>query len=287
MTYGRIGLMRSRIMNRVRKLSARIVPREVLPVVRDVNQSEWFLGKTIWIMGGTGGIGRAIAAELCAGGGHLVLIGTNENRLQRTASELEANRSRVNWAMVDLLSVNDLPEALRKTAGMYGVPDVFINSSGVHTEGADFWTMEPHEYDRVMNVNLRGVYFAAREVARMMIDHRIHGRILFVGSSRGFEPAWSPYGMSKWALRGLTEGMAKLLVSEGITVNAIAPGSTATPLIGVEPGQSVASSENGLGRLATPEEVAAWAKMLVGPQGGFVSGETLLVSAGRGRFDVR
>lgn len=279
--------MHSGIMRRIRKLTKRIIPKEVLPIVHEVDRSKLFLGKTAWVLGGSGGIGKAIAAELYAGGAHLVLMGTNSEKLQRVTSELETGEDRVDWAVVDLRSVDSLSNAFHWAASKYRVPDIFVNSSGVHTENADFWTMEPQEFDKVMDVNLRGAYFAAREVAKMMVDCRIHGRILFVGSSRGFEPAWSPYGMSKWALRGMTEGLAKLLVSDGITVNAIAPGSTATPLIGVEPGQSVSSDENGLRRLATPEEVAVWAKMLVGPQGDFISGETLLVSAGRGRFDVR
>ena len=150
-----------------------------------------------------------------------------------------------------------------------------------------FWTMMPEEFDRVMSVNLRGVYFLCRAVASDMITNRRKGHILLVNSSRGFEPAWSPYGISKWGLRGLTQGLAQTLLPYGIIVNGIAPGSTATPLIGVGEGESIASEENGVGRLATPGEIAAWARMLVSPGGAMVVGETILVSGGRGGIDIR
>ena len=88
-------------------------------------------------------------------------------------------------------------------------------------------------------------------------------------------------------MKGLTQGLAKTLLPRGIVVNGIAPGSTATPLIGVKEGDAITSGENGVGRLATPTEIAEWAKMLVGPSGDMVVGETILVSGGRGGIEIR
>ena len=85
----------------------------------------------------------------------------------------------------------------------------------------------------------------------------------------------------------MTQGLAKIFLPYGIVVNAIAPGSTATPLLGIEEGDSTYCDENGIGRYIAPDEIAAYAKMLVSDIGNVVIGETIRVSAGRGVFDIR
>ena len=120
-----------------------------------------------------------------------------------------------------------------------------------------------------------------------MRESKIKGTILLISSSRGSEPAWSPYGVSKWGLKGLTLGLAEILQPYGINVNAIAPGSTATKLIGVAEGDNIYSSENGAKRLIMPDEVASLVRVLVSDAGKMITGETIHISAGRGLFDIR
>lgn len=120
-----------------------------------------------------------------------------------------------------------------------------------------------------------------------MKENKIKGSILIVSSSRGSEPAWSPYGISKWGLKGLVEGLGKMLIPYGINVNAIAPGSTATGLIGIKEGDSITSEENGMNRLIMPDEVATLAKLLVSDAGKMIDGEVVHIAAGRGTFDIR
>lgn len=111
--------------------------------------------------------------------------------------------------------------------------------------------------------------------------------MLLVSSSRGSEPAWSPYGVSKWALNGLTKGLAQMLLPHGIVINTIAPGSTATELIGIKEGDNLYSNENVAHRLITPDEVAQIAKVMVSDTANMIAGEVIHVSAGRGCFDIR
>lgn len=87
-----------------------------------------------------------------------------------------------------------------------------------------------------MDVNLKGTFFACQSIGKYMKANKVKGAILLVSSSRGSEPAWSPYGISKWGLKGLTKGLGKMFAPYGINVNAIAPGSTATRLIGIKEG---------------------------------------------------
>jgi 3-oxoacyl-[acyl-carrier protein] reductase len=189
----------------------------------------------------------------------------------------------------DIADIDKFKEKIEIAASIFGKIDILVNSAGIHTENVDFFTMTSNEYDRVMDVNIKGVYFICKEFVEYMKKHKAKEKkhILLISSSRGSEPAWSPYGVSKWALNGLTKGLAQLLLPYGIIVNAIAPGSTATELIGVKAGDSINSQENGNNRLIMPVEVANIAKMLVSSSGDMIVGEIIHVSGGRGVFDIR
>lgn len=260
--------------------------RELLPIDNVVPASRALEGKIALVAGGSGGIGMAIAETLLEAGAKVVLGGTNRVKLDACVERL-GHAGRVSSVVLNVADTDDIVGSVSEAMAAFGGLDILVVSSGVHTEGVDFWTMTPEEFDRVMSVNLRGAYFLCRSVARGMADNGTKGHILLVNSCRGYEPAWSPYGISKWGLRGLTQGLAQALLPHGIVVNGLAPGTTATPLIGVSEGESIASEDNGVGRLATPREIAAWARMLVGPEGDMVVGETVLVSGGRGCIDVR
>lgn len=260
--------------------------KEILPVQKIVDSDRVLEGKVAFVAGGSGGIGMAVAEALLDSGACVVLGGTKAEKL-RACMEKLGHPDRIAYVVMDVSNAEDSNQIVSEAKDAFGNIDIFVESTGVHTEGVNFWTITPEEYDRVMSINLRGVFFLARSVAQHMIDSNTKGHILFVNSSRGFEPAWSPYGISKWGLKGFTQGLAQTLLPYGIVVNGIAPGSTATPLIGVKEGDVISSNENGAGRLATPTEIAEWAKMLVGPSGDLVVGETVLVSGGRGGIDVR
>lgn len=259
--------------------------KEILPIETVSDPNRMLNGKVALIAGGSGGIGMAIASSLIDSSAHVILGGTSEAKLLNCSEKLGGGVSSV---LFDLSKPSSIDASVTKTVDRFGNIDIFVCCAGVHTENAGFWTMTPEEYDRVMSINLRGAFFACQSVSRHMVDTgRRGGHILLVNSSRGFEPAWSPYGISKWGLRGLTEGLAQILLPYGIVVNGIAPGSTATGLIGVGEGDSIASTENGLGRMALPSEIAQWARMLVSPAGDMIVGETVLVSGGRGCIDIR
>lgn len=260
--------------------------KDVLPIQKVTDPDKTLEGKVAFVAGGSGGIGMAVAEALLDSGARVVLGGTKAEKLRACMDKL-GHSDRIAFVVMDASNAEASDQVVSEATRAFGNIDIFVESTGVHTEGVNFWTMTPEEYDRVMSINLRGAFFLARSVAQHMIDSNTKGHILFVNSSRGFEPAWSPYGLSKWGLKGFTQGLAQTLLPYGIVVNGIAPGSTATPLIGVKEGDAISSNENGAGRLATPTEIAEWAKMLVGPSGDLVIGETVLVSGGRGGIDVR
>lgn len=262
--------------------------KNIQPVMQTVGDECLLKGKTAFVVGGSGGIGKAVAKAFLKNGANVVIAGTRRAKVDKVVLELGEKCSGV---VVDLAEPESFLKVIDEAVAFYGPIDILVNSAGVHTEDVSmggFLDFSVEEYDRILDINLRGVYFMVQSVAKRMISDNVsNGHILIVSSSAGNEPAWSPYRVSKWGLKGITEGMASALVSYGIVVNAIAPGSTATPLLGVEKGDSISAEDNRLGRFAMPEEIAEFAVMLASPMGDMVVGDTLYVSGGRGVCDIR
>lgn len=262
--------------------------KNIQPVMQTVGDECLLKGKTALVVGGSGGIGKAVAKGFLKNGANVVIAGTRRAKVDKVVLELGENCAGV---VVDLAEPETFSKVIDEAVALYGPIDILVNSAGVHTEDVSmggFLDFSVEEYDRILDINLRGVYFMVQSVAKRMISDKVsNGHILIVSSSAGNEPAWSPYRVSKWGLKGITEGMASALVPHGIVVNAIAPGSTATPLLGVEKGDSISAEDNRLGRFAMPEEIAEFAVMLASPMGDMVVGDTLYVSGGRGVCDIR
>lgn len=262
--------------------------KNIQPVMQTVGDESLLKGKTALVVGGSGGIGKAVAKAFLKNGANVIIAGTRRAKVDKVVLELGENCAGV---VVDLAEPETFSKVIDEAVAFYGSIDILVNSAGVHTEDVSmggFLDFSVEEYDRILDINLRGVYFMVQSVAKRMISDKVsNGHILIVSSSAGNEPAWSPYRVSKWGLKGITEGMASALVPHGIVVNAIAPGSTATPLLGVEKGDSISAEDNRLGRFAMPEEIAEFAVMLASPMGDMVVGDTLYVSGGRGVCDIR
>lgn len=133
-----------------------------------------------------------------------------------------------------------------------------------------------------MATNLKSVFFLSKWVACHMIRNKIRGNILNIASSSSLRPANSAYMISKWGVRGLTEGLAKMLVTHGIVVNGIAPGPTATPMLGKRDYSDVGLESSPIGRYALPEEIASMALFLAGPQGRLIVGDIVYMTGGAG-----
>lgn len=276
------------ILNLARKIVKSLRKKEIIFVPQLVDSSEILKGKVFCVLGGTGGIGFAAAKIIQRFGGGLVLTGTNKEKLLVNKTELEKlSNKKIGTAVLDINETKNFESSIAQIASVFGKIDGFIISSGVHTENVDFWKMTEKEFDRVMNINLKGVYFFCQKAARYFIQNKINGKILLVSSSRGSEPAWSPYGISKWGMNGMTKGLAKILAPYGITVNAIAPGTTTTPLVDYKEGDSIYSEENAFGRMITSEEVGNLIAFMLSDCANMVSGEVVHISGGRGVFDVR
>lgn len=258
--------------------------KNYVPIQHTVN-GDLLKDKVALITGGSGGIGFAIAKAFLESGCKVIIAGTNEKKLSSKLEELGGGMS----VILNLSSIKGIEESVCKAIAIYGHIDILVNSAGIHSTKVfeNFMEVEEKDYDSIMDINLKGTYFVTQKVAKHMVANKIHGHILNISSSTALEPAWSPYRLSKWGIKGMTLGFAQQLQPYGIIVNAIAPGSTATKLLGFKEGDSIYSADNGNYRLTLPSEIAEYAKLMVSGLGDMIVGDTLYISGGRGTIDRR
>lgn len=163
--------------------------------------------------------------------------------------------------------------------------DILVNSAGVAAKH-DFWNISEEEYDLIMDTNAKGTFFMSKAVGQYMIEKKLKGHILNVSSSSALRPAWTPYQMSKWELKGLTMGLADILLPYGIVVNAIAPGPTATPMLGKNEEDSIYEQCNPSGRYTIPQEIASLAVFMVSNAGDMIVGDTFYMTGGSGTISL-
>lgn len=254
--------------------------------VTKLSRNDLLKGRWALITGGTSGIGYAIADAMLFAGASVVITGRNKQRLDDAKTTLLAGSDdrigRVLSKQMDNSDTKRLEERFEEICrSLNGQPlSILVNNAGVL--GGEFGHVTEEKYDQIMDTNLKGTFFLSQIVARYMVDNHIEGNILNIGSSSSHRPAASAYTLTKWGIRGLTLGMAKMLAPHGITVNAIAPGPTATPMLIKDPSQGIYFEKNPIGRFAMPEEIANMAVVLTSGLGKTVIGDMVFMTGGAG-----
>ena len=231
------------------------------------------------IMGGSGGIGSAIASAFARNGCRVVIVGTNETAMQRICQEI--GKEKAGYIVCDIRKTIEISDVIHKAAAMLGEIDIFVHCAGVHCHDK-FGQISEETWDRVMDVNLKSMYFSCQSVANYMIQNHIKGHILTIGSASSAKPGWTPYEISKNGVKALTVGFADKLIPYGIVVNGLAPGPVATPMLGKDACDDLAWEGNPTGRMSTPAEIANWAVFMTSDMGNMIVGDTFFVSGGSG-----
>ena len=159
--------------------------------------------------------------------------------------------------------------------------NILVNNAGL--VGGEVRDCTEEKYNAILDTNLKGTFFLSQLVGQYMKDNHIKGHILNIGSSSSLRPATSAYTISKWGIYGFTKGLAKILAPYGITVNGIAPGPTATPMLmpdGIK--DNLSFPTNPLGRFILPEEIANMAVFLVSEMGRSIIGDMVFMTGGSG-----
>lgn len=249
--------------------------------------SELLKGRKALITGGTSGIGLQIAKAYLNAGCEVLITGRNQQKIDGVCQLLKEEKPElkdvIHGLEMDVTLINNLDSKFQDVIKRMGGIDILVNNAGL--EGGHINRCEEKDFDAIVDTNMKGVFFLSRIVARYMISNNIQGNILNICSSSSMRPANSAYTMSKWAVRGFTEGLARMLAPRGIVVNGIAPGMTATPMLKKTGSDDDLSLPRTLvGRYATPEEIANMAVILVSNMCRMVVGDILYMTGGSGNI---
>lgn len=250
--------------------------------------NELLKSRTALITGGTSGIGFCIAKAFLNCGATVVITGRSLDRIEESCEKLRkycTKAADVYGIVLDNIKVVDFDSKFQEILSLIGDRkiDILVNNAGVL--GGHIRTVSVDEYDKIMDTNLRGVFFLSKLLGRYMIDNNIKGNILNIASASSLRPAVSAYILSKWGIRGLTLGLARALAPYGITVNGIAPGPTATPMLLKDTSRGL-SRNNLLGRFVLPEEIANMAVVLVSELGRSILGDIVYMTGGSGILSI-
>jgi meso-butanediol dehydrogenase / (S,S)-butanediol dehydrogenase / diacetyl reductase len=249
-------------------------------------------GKVAIVTGAGRGIGRAIAMRLAGRGASVAIADLNETAAAAVAKEIQDRGGCAAPVQVDVSRPDQVKAMVEKVVALFGRLDIMVANAGIShpvlipevTE--EFW-------DKMIDVNLKGVFFCDQQAAIQMIKQGEGGRIINASSESGRHgfALMSVYCASKFGVVGLTQSFANELAKYKITVNAYCPGVVDTPLWAVldeefatMPGGTTLAKEvrnTPLGRVQTPEDVADLVEFLASPQGGFITGDAILTTGGR------
>ncbi|MCA8930300.1 MAG: SDR family oxidoreductase [Alphaproteobacteria bacterium] len=249
-------------------------------------------GKIAVVTGAGNGIGKAIAERFAAEGARLAIGDREADALERTAAAVRAAGSEAVATVGDLTEEAGAEALVQSAIDSFGGLDILVNNLG-GSRNAKIWDMSVEDWDFVLRLNLRGTFLCTRAAARFMKERRA-GRIICLSSGSREGTPWtayyqggSAYSAAKAGVHGFVRDVALELAEFNITVNAVAPGPIDTERVGAglrrmdETVDFSPSRMTPLGRLGTPEEVAAAAVFLASDEAGYVSGHTLAVAGGR------
>lgn len=243
-------------------------------------------GSVALVTGGAMGIGRAISVGLAAAGAHVVVADKSDPAA--VVAEVEEAGGQALGVFADVTSESDLEAAVGAATRRFGGIDVLVNNAGIFAplRQGPFDKITAAEWRMVMDVNVLGSFLAARAAVGSM-RQRGGGRIINIASTTAFKgvPFLLHYTSSKGAVLAMTKALARELGSEGILVNAVAPGFTVTDGVEQNADRVAAMRQNApsgrvLGREMVPGDIVGAVRFLAGPQSGFITGQTIVVDGG-------
>lgn len=233
--------------------------------------------KVVLITGGGSGLGYYMAQKLSQEGAIVVITGRNEEKLKNACKELGEN---VNFFCWDVSDVKKGEEIINKIYEQHGKIDVFINNAGISLHEGNILKVTEENFDNQISTNLKGSYFLSKNYIRKVKENKQNGNIIFISSERGSQCDDLPYGLTKAAINSLTQGLSRRFYKDGIRVNAVAPGVTASDMTKINKEENL-YAENAAGRFFIPEEVAEIVLFLASDYSKSISGEIIHCNAGQ------
>ena len=244
-----------------------------------------FEGQTAIVTGAGRGMGRVVALGLAAEGARVVVAEMDEPSGKQVVDDIQKAGGRALSVNVDISRVADVRKLFKATVAEFGGLDILVNNAGIGI-AKPLVDYSEEDWDRQLGVNLKGMFFATQEAARLMIPKR-RGKIVNFASTAAFVSSSTPetaYDISKGGVRQLTISVAAELAPYHINVNAVAPGTIMTDLtmrvLNTEEKMARASAKIPIGRLGKPEEMVGPVLFLCSEEADYVTGHVLVVDGG-------
>jgi NAD(P)-dependent dehydrogenase (short-subunit alcohol dehydrogenase family) len=251
------------------------------------NKDKAFTGKVAFVTGAGSGIGRATALAFARAGASVVVADITEQGNQETARLIEEQSGRALALRCNVTQTDEVKSALEKTTEAFGRLDFAFNNAGIEQKNAATAEIGEEEWNRIVDTNLRGVFLCMKYEIPLMLKQG-GGAIVNTASGAGLIgiKGGAAYAAAKHGLIGLTKSAALDYAARNIRVNAVAPGYIATPMMdrftgGTAKGRERVISEEPVGRMGRPEEIAAAVLWLCSDAAAFVLGHALVIDGGQ------
>jgi NAD(P)-dependent dehydrogenase (short-subunit alcohol dehydrogenase family) len=243
-----------------------------------------FNGKVVLVTGGSKGIGRATVRRFCEEGATCLIVSRHENESRAYADELAAEGFRASGIVADVGKVADIKKMIATAIEHHGAIDVLVNSAGVNIRkmGVEY---KEEDWDYIIDINLKGSYFACVEVGKHMVAKGA-GAIINVASLQSHItlPGVSIYAASKAGIRQFTKGLANEWATLGVRVNSISPAFISTelvaPVLNDPVWRKMIDSRTPMKRPGTPEEVADLIVFLASSRSSYITGTDIAIDGG-------
>jgi NAD(P)-dependent dehydrogenase (short-subunit alcohol dehydrogenase family) len=242
-----------------------------------------FTGRVAFVTGAASGIGRATAVAFAQEGARVAILDRTEDALRETAEAIRTNGGDVLTIACDVAQPDEVEVAVRRVVEAFGQLDVAFNNAGVENKAAPVAEIELSEWDRILDINLRGTFICMKHELAQMVRQG-GGVIVNTSSGAGIRgvAGGASYAASKHAIIGLTKSAALDYAKQNIRINAVLPGNIETPMMDRFTGGDIqkAIDLEPVGRLGRPEEIANAVLWMSADLGAFVTGAAISVDGG-------
>lgn len=267
-------------INKIRRVTKYIIngiPQyNIKADIHYLSPSKKLNGKKIIVTGGGKGLGAAMATKFVSEGALVLISGRNEKILKEKAEQIGCQ-----YLTLDVQKTDSLDKFINDADRILGGVDSLVNNAGISLHEPTFFDVTPETFDAQIATNLRGGFFLTQSFTKLLLHEKRKGNVLFVSSETGETVDIRPYGFTKAAINSMVQGLACLFVKDGIRVNAVAPGITASDMTGIKADGNLFLECNATNRVYLPEEVAETACFLLSDVSGCISGQVIVCNNGR------
>lgn len=260
----------------IKKLQKYVLKKEIRAYISTLQPNEQLAGKKVIVTGGGKGLGYTIARKLISEGANVLIAGRNIESLKKASQDLNCK-----YLPINISDVDSLEDFILNANESLGGADILVNNAGISLHEKDFFEVTVDSWQQQFDTNLRGTFFLTQKFVELLKKERRTGNVLIISSETAMMSDVRPYGYTKAALNSMVEGLAYLFAKDGIRINAIAPGITASEMTNYDPKGNLYRKGNMLERVYVPEEIAEVASFLLSDISSCLTGQILVCNNGK------